>query len=293
MHNIKKSLPLSDDKKQLNPSYSSIKRAIMSVNFKNGTINYEEYGSGDTLVLLHGFTESVKIWYEFKEVLSAKYRVILIDLPGHGKSSVLDDVHSMELMADSVKTVLDHLNIEEAVMIGHSMGGYVSLAFCRKYNRMIKGLGLFHSTSLADSDEVKQARDRSIKLIANNHSRFLLSFIPELFAPETKDLYQNEIQVLIDEASQMEPKALVAAQKGMKNRTSTLDVLINAPFPVMFIAGQKDSKIPFENIWVQMALTETAYTLILRNAGHMGQIEAKIQTLDYVDSFTQACYKIT
>lgn len=243
-------------------------------------------------MLIHGFTESLKIWYDFKKKLARNFRVVLIDLPGHGKSSILDEVHSMEMMADSIKAVADHLNISSAVIIGHSMGGYVSLAFARKYNSLLKGMGLFHSTSLADSDENKEARERAIDVIRNNHSRFLLNFIPELFAPETRDIFRSEIQVLVDEAMSMDPKAIIAAQLGMRNRTSTLDVLINAPFPVMFIAGQKDSRVPFENIWVQMALTETAYSLILRNSGHMGFIEARDKTLDFVENFTRSCYKI-
>ncbi len=264
----------------------------MTIDFKKGAIHFEEYGGGDALVLIHGFTESTKIWHDYKDSLSANFRLILIDLPGHGKSGMLDDVHSMDLMADSIKAVLDHLAIETAVVVGHSMGGYVSLSFARKYSRMLKGLGLFHSTSLADSDETKQARERAIEAINRNHSKFLFSFIPELFAAETKDLYQSEIQTLIDEASTMDAKALIAAQEGMKERSSTLDVLINASFPVMFIAGQKDSRVPFENIWVQMALTETAHSLILRNVGHMGFIEAKIQCLDFIEGFAKACNKI-
>ncbi|MFN3555055.1 MAG: alpha/beta fold hydrolase [Bacteroidales bacterium] len=263
----------------------------MSIDFKEGSIYFEDYGSGDVLVLLHGFTETLAIWHEFKETLAKLYRVILIDLPGHGKSTILDETHSMELMADGVKAVLDHLGISEAVMIGHSMGGYVTLSFARKYSRNLRGMGLFHSTSLADSDETKAARDRAIEIIKGNHSRFILSFIPELFASETRDNFKAEIQLLIDQASTMNPKAIIAAQLGMKNRSSTLDVLINAPFPVMFIAGQKDSRVPFENIWVQMALTETAHSLILRNVGHMGYIEAKTQTLNFVKSFTQSCYQ--
>jgi pimeloyl-ACP methyl ester carboxylesterase len=264
----------------------------MTIDYKKGNIYFEEYGSGNALVLIHGFTESLKIWYDYKESLSKNYRLILLDLPGHGKSSILDDVHSMDLMADCIKAVLDHLAIESAVVVGHSMGGYVSLAFARKHSRMLKGLGLFHSTSLADSDETKQARERAIEVINRNHSRYLMNFIPELFAPETKDLYQSEIDQLIEDASKISPKALLAAQEGMKERSSTLDVLINASFPVMFIAGQKDSRIPFENVWVQMALTETAYSLILRNVGHMGFIEAKIQCLDFIESFAKACCKI-
>jgi pimeloyl-ACP methyl ester carboxylesterase len=264
----------------------------MEIEYQNGNIYFEVHGQGNALVLLHGFTETVKIWYEFQSKLSTSFQVILIDLPGHGKSSVLAEEHSMELMADSVKAVLDHLKLDSAVLVGHSMGGYVCLSFARKYNKMVKGLGLFHSTSLADSDEIKQSRDRAIEAIKNNHSRFLLNFLPDLFAPETKDLFQEEIQALYDEAHKMDPKGMLAAQLGMRNRTSTLDVLINAAYPVMFIAGQKDTKVPFENIWVQMALTETAHSLILRNTGHMGNIEAKLQTLDFTESFTNACYKI-
>lgn len=263
----------------------------MQIDFKNGSINFEEYGSGEVLILLHGFTESLKIWYDFKDKLARNFRVVLIDLPGHGKSSILDEVHSMEMMADSIKAVADHLHISSAVLVGHSMGGYVSLAFARKYTSMLKGMGLFHSTSLADSDENKEARERAIDAIKNNHGRFLLNFIPDLFAPETREIFKSEIQVLVDEAINMDPKALIAAQLGMRNRTSTLDVLINAPFPVMFIAGQKDSRVPFENIWVQMALTETAYSLILRNAGHMGFIESKEKTLDFVENFARSCHK--
>jgi len=262
----------------------------MTINYKNGKIYFEEYGKGNPLILVHGYTESIKIWSDYKESLSKEFRLILIDLPGHGNSSMLDHIHTMELMADSIKAVLDHLNIDKTVMVGHSMGGYVSLAFARKYARMLKGLGLFHSTSLADSDESKQAREKAIEAIGNNHSRFLLNFIPDLFSPESRDIFKNEIQYLIDEASQMNPQSLIAAQKGMKERSSTLDVLINASFPVMFIAGQKDSRIPFENVWVQMALTETAHSLILRNVGHMGFIEAKVQCLDFLKSFGQACY---
>lgn len=263
----------------------------MELGFGEGSIHFEEQGTGDVLVLLHGFTESLKIWKDFVSVLSKNFRIITIDLPGHGKSSVLAEVHTMELMADVVKSVLDYLEIPKCVLIGHSMGGYVSLAFSRKYHKQVKGLGLFHSTSLADTEEAKENRSRAIEIIRNNHNSFLLSFIPDLFAPENKSHYQSEIRELIDEAKTMSAQAIIAAQEGMKQRSSTLDVLINAAYPVMFIAGQKDSRIPFENIWVQMALTETTYSLILRNTGHMGYIESKAETLGFIEHFARACYK--
>lgn len=262
----------------------------MGIDYKNTNIHYEVKGEGPDLVLLHGFTESTAIWSEFALQLSNEFRVIMVDLPGHGQSGMIDQVHSMELMADVVNAVLKHLKVESCVMVGHSMGGYVALAFTRKYPQMMKGVGLFHSTSLADNDEAAEKRAKAIEVIKSNRGDFLLGFIPELFAPESRNALSGKIEELIGRARQMSPEALVAAQEGMMLRASTLDVLINTPLPVMFIAGQKDSRVPFENIWVQMALTETAYSLILRSAGHMGFFEEPQKTLQFTASFARACF---
>ena len=197
----------------------------------------------------------------------------------------------MEQMAEVVKTVLDHLGVTEAVIIGHSMGGYIALALARIYPGLFRGLGLFHSTSLADSEEGRSSREKSIKLIKEDHQTFLFNFIPELFAPENRERLAQEIDALVASAKKMTRKGVIAAQEGMKIRNSSLDVLINAKFPVMFIAGQKDSRVPFENIWVQMALTEEAHSLILRNVGHMGFLEAKHQTFDFTRAFVQSCFR--
>lgn len=263
----------------------------MKVIFKDAQISFEERGKGQAVVLLHGFTESAGIWDFFAENLADSFRVITIDLPGHGNSDCIGEVHPMGQMGEVVKTVLDHLGITEAVIIGHSMGGYVALAMARIYPKLFKGLGLFHSTSLADSEESREARAKAIKAIREDHQGFLFGFIPELFAPENREPLCKEIEALIARANQMSKKAIVAAQEGMRTRSSSLDVLINAMFPVMFIAGQKDSRVPFENIWVQMALTEEAHSLILRNVGHMGFLEAKYQTFDFTKAFIQSCYR--
>lgn len=262
----------------------------MGIHYKNAYIHYYQEGDGPDLVLLHGFTESSTIWSDFAKELSQEFRVTMVDLPGHGQSEMVAQVHTMELMADVLKAVLDHLRVKSCVVVGHSMGGYVALAFTRLYPDMMKGVGLFHSTSLADNDEALEKRAKAIEVIKNNRSDFLLGFIPDLFAPESREALSDKIEELMAQARLMSPEALVAAQEGMKERASTLDVLINTPLPVMFIAGQKDSRVPFENIWVQMALTETAYSLILRSAGHMGLLEEPRKTLDFTASFARACF---
>ena len=263
----------------------------MNVRYKDALISFQDRGAGNTVVFIHGFTQTSSVWNFFVEQLVDTYRVITIDLPGHGESECIGEVHPMEQMGEAIKTVLDHLKITRAVIIGHSMGGYVALAMARVYPGLFRGLGLFHSTSLADSEEGRISRERNIKVIREDHQTFLFNFIPELFAPENRERMAPEIDALVSEAKKMTKKAVVAAQEGMKTRSSSLDVLINAKFPVMFIAGQKDSRVPFENIWVQMALTEEAHSLILRNVGHMGFLEAKLQTCDFTRAFLHSCYR--
>ena len=119
---------------------------MKTVNFKYGKIAFKVKGKGRAIVLLHGFLESSEIWSGYAEKLSRVYKVVLIDLPGHGQSDCFGYVHRMELMAQSVKAVLDSLHLRRYILVGHSMGGYVSLAFAGLYAENMKGMVLFHST---------------------------------------------------------------------------------------------------------------------------------------------------
>ncbi len=262
----------------------------MKILFKNASINYSDAGSGDTLVLLHGFTESLAIWDDFSKHLSEHFRVVSIDLPGHGSSDCIGDVHDMELMADILKSVLDKLTIGRCVLIGHSMGGYVALAFSRRYSGSVCGLGLFHSTALSDSEQAKEGRMRAIEAIRKDHHDFLAGFIPSLFAEQNRDLYKKEIEALVEEAKQMSKESVIAAQMGMKVRHDSKDVLEKAKYPVMFISGHQDSRIPVNDLQPQLLLPETTYSLLLKNCGHMGYLEEKDKTLGFVKYFTRVCY---
>ncbi len=262
----------------------------MTITYKNTHIAYTDNGRGNTLVLLHGFTESQSMWDGFAAMLSDEFRVVTIDLPGHGQSGCLGDTHTMEEMAGCVKAVLDHLHIGKCVMVGHSMGGYVSLAFSRLYPDHVAGLGLFHSTAAADSKEAKEGRDKAITAIRQNHKDFLLQFIPSLFAQENQEQHKPLIDALILEARKMTSQAIIAAQEGMKLRADSRDILKNANVPVLFICGKKDSRIPIDSILPQINLPKTSYSLILEEAGHMGWAEAHEATLHMVQSFTGACY---
>jgi len=263
----------------------------MTIDYKGKKLFYRIKGKGPAVVFLHGFTGSCVIWNDYLEELSTTHLVVAIDLPGHGQSESLSNNHSMEDMGNAVKTILDHLEISHAVIIGHSMGGYVALAIAQSFPDLIKGLGLFHSTARSDSPEAKELRERAIKLIGANHKDFLFEFIPGLFAPENRSGCALEISNLIEMAKGMTSEAIIAAQRGMMERIDFTTLLANAPFPVMFVAGHKDQRIPFESILQQIAIVPQAHSLTLRNCGHMGFIEAKETCLTFTKNFVDACYR--
>lgn len=265
----------------------------MELKYKGKTIHYRVQGKGPALVLIHGFTESSAIWDDFTGELADTFQVITPDLPGHGQSECIGEVHTMLEMAAMVRELLDHLKVKCCVMIGHSMGGYVALSFGRQYAQMLVGLGLFHSTALADSPEASQNRKRAIALIKKNRQDFLFGFIPELFAPKNREGLKNEIDTLVRTAGQMTVEAIVAAQEGMRMRVDGRDVLFSSDFPVMFIAGQQDSRVPFESIQALSGIPKTSYSLFLKNAGHMGYLEARNETLGFVKFFAKTCMKPT
>ncbi len=258
------------------------------ITFRNKKINYKIDGQGNAIVLLHGFLESLNIWDNFSEELSKYFKVIRIDLPGHGKSENIDNVHTMELMADPVKAVLDQENIDKCVMVGHSMGGYTTLAFADQYPGYLNGFALFHSAAHADSDEVKANRDRTVKIVESDRAGFINNFIPSLFALENIKRFSKEIEELKKQAGKTSKEGIVAALKGMKERGEKLSLLKSTTIPVMYIIGKEDSRIPTEVALEQVALPYRCSVTLLGGVGHMGYIEAKEETLFAVRCFAES-----
>jgi pimeloyl-ACP methyl ester carboxylesterase len=253
--------------------------------YKNTQIFFTDSGRGKTLVLLHGFLESSEIWKDFSKQLSKEFRIITIDLLGHGKTGNIGEIHTMEMMADAVKFVLNNQMIRKCTMIGHSLGGSVTLAFAEMFPNKLNGFGLFHSTAFDDSPEGKINRDKMVEAVNHNHINFIYSFIPNLFPHETVNKFDDKIKLLQVMASSMSTESIVAALLGMKLRKSRIDVLSNATVPVLFIIGKKDTRLPFEKVLPQLAACNNSSITILGNVGHMGYIEAPEETLYAIKSF--------
>jgi pimeloyl-ACP methyl ester carboxylesterase len=255
------------------------------IDFRGKKLFCQSAGKGPAIVLLHGFLESSVLWKNYIRKLSESFRVIAPDLPGHGHSEPIASVHSMDLMAEAVRHALSDAGSDSCLIAGHSMGGYVALAFAEKYPRKVKGIILFHSHAGADSPETRANRDRTIEIVRQDHHGFIRNFIPGLFDPANVKLYKDEIAALQEMASVTPKEGIIAALEGMKNRPDRQHVLAQSKVPVMFIIGKNDNRMPMEIILPQTTLPEHSEILLLEKVGHMGFIEAPAVTFRAVKGF--------
>ena len=258
---------------------------LKTIEFQNINVRFEDIGLGKTIILLHGYLESLDIWSDFSSKLSKNYRVISIDLLGHGKTGIISTVHSMELMADTVFEVIKILKIEKCTLIGHSMGGYVALAFLEKYENFLEGFSLFHSTPLADSKSKKGMRDQAIIEINNGGKiKHCKKHATLTFAKDNVEKFVKEIGFGKIIALKTTDEGITAAIKGMKERKNQEKLLKNTKVPVLYILGKKDIFIP-SNILSHFELPTSATVSILENSGHQGYIEEPKRSLDIVSNF--------
>ena len=248
-----------------------MKPETKNFDYKNAKITYSDTGKGTTIVLLHGFLENLKMWNRFIPELSEKHRVIAIDLLGHGATECLGYLHTMEDQAVMVHEVLHDLKIRKAVFIGHSMGGYVALAFAELYPDVMKGLVLLNSTSRADSAERKFNRERAILAVKQNYTAFVRMSIANLFNEDNRERLDVEIELVKMEALKTPLQGIVAALEGMKIRKDREFLLHFSPYPMMLILGKKDGVLNYKESLDQ--IENSKVELVTFPDGHMSYIE--------------------
>lgn len=227
------------------------------------------------LVFLHGFAESRDIWTEFIQKCPPDYHILTPNFPGYGApgaSSAAD--YSMEVLAEFVKEELDQADAQQAIFIGHSMGGYVALAFAEKYPARVAGLCLFHSSAQADTAEKKTNRDKNISFVERHGVvKFMETFIRPLFADaneETMLPYRRQLE----EIGAATPQAsVIGGLRAMRDRPDRTEVLRKATFPILFIVGKEDAAVPLAAALEQVALPPVSTALFLERVGHLGFFE--------------------
>lgn len=225
--------------------------------------------------MLHGFLENQTMWGSYIAEFSKKYRVITIDLLGHGETECLGYIHSMEDNADAVHAVLSELRIRKAVFVGHSMGGYVALAFAELYPETLKGLVLLNSTTRADSEERKINRDRAIVAVKQNYASFIRMSIANLFSEDNREKMIDAIEKVKIEALKTPLQGIVASLEGMKIRKDREVLLHFAHYPILLVLGKKDPVLIYDESLEQ--IENTAVKLVTFPDGHMSHIENAVE----------------
>lgn len=254
-------------------------------------LSYKHYGNSQkpTLVLVHGYCENNSIWQDIAPRLSEWYYVVCPDLPGFGESPVYFDDYTIDTLADELNQLLLTLKIDRCVLIGHSMGGYVSLAFAEKYKAKLAGLGMFHSTAFADSPEKKVTRTKASRFIKENGTQqFVASLFSSLFAEANQ--HRNLIEKLVNEASKIPNNSAALAMEAMRERPDRTKIIQTLDKPILYITGKQDTAVPFHQNIEECFLAKDSMLVPLQSVGHMGMFEEPEIVTKQLKHFLDYCY---
>lgn len=249
--------------------------------FQNKKIFYRIEGNGTPVILVHGFGEDGNVWNKQIDSLKENNLLVIPDLPGSGASEMLDGSVLIKEYADVLKALADEVIFKNKTvdhgqfsMIGHSMGGYITLAFAEKYPELLNSFGLFHSSAFADSNEKIATRKKGIDFITKNGAEaFIKTIVPNLFCDESKKEDPKLVSKLIDIAKPISPEALIQYYHAMIARPDRTSVLKTFEKPILLIAGKHDTVIPLEASLEQFKMPSISSVHILQNSGHMGMWE--------------------
>lgn len=264
-----------------------------TINYKGSKLSFRVQGDGQPLVFVHGFGEDGRIWQNIWDEFPG-HRLIIPDLPGSGESEAIEDM-SMEGMAEALRLCLIQGKFlkdegsdtdQKCVMIGHSMGGYITLAFVEKNPEMLAGFGLFHSTSSADSTEKKAMRKKSIDFVERaGAAAFLSTAIPGLYSSAFQQGNGNIINEHVSSQGNFLTGSIVSYYTAMMQRPARNYVLEMSKVPVFILLGRNDATVSVKEGLLLGTLPRILYIHILENSGHMGMVEESRESVDHLHSY--------
>ena len=253
--------------------------------YESKKIFYRSIGSGKPVMLVHGFGEDANVWDIQVDHLKDKFHLIIPDLPGSGKSEMISDM-SIEGMAEVLHSIIHEEDIDTCTVIGHSMGGYITLALVEHYWNHVNAFSLFHSTAYPDTEEKKETRKKGIEFIQQHGAfEFLKTSTPNLFSPGTKSQTPTLVTDFISTLSGFSPDALIAYYNAMMARPDRTSVLKKTTNPVLFVTGIFDGAVPPDDVLKQCHLPEKSYIHVLKKSGHMGMMEEPEKANRILDEF--------
>jgi pimeloyl-ACP methyl ester carboxylesterase len=247
-------------------------------------IHFSEKGKGNPVVFIHGFCEIGAMWDDIAFALASDFHVFYPDLPGFGKTPIPSNHITLEEVAVQLEEWMEEQKIENPLVIGHSLGGYVALALLESMGNRIKGIGLIHSTAFDDDEEKKHSRNKTITFIKKQGvDKFVTAFVPQLFTASTRAQFEKEIDLAVTQSKESSLVGLIALSEAMRDRKSRLHVLEDYKGPKLLIAGTEDGAVKIE----ASRLQKEAFTAYheLEGIGHMGQVERKEQVIEILSKF--------
>ena len=252
------------------------------------SLHFSESGKGFPIVFIHGFCETHEIWREFTRPLANHFHVYALDLPGFGGTDLLPVPFSIDAVGDSVAQWLVQNKISKCLIVGHSLGGYVALSLAVRHAALIKAIGLFHSTSFADTTEKKGTRNRVIDFVRNNGvPPYIDTFVPGLFYNKENPA-NHEVRRI---ALLTKQETLIAYAEAMRDRPDRTDILRNNEIIKFFISGRNDTMIPPETTRQLSEISQNCRFFELMAVGHMGLFEAKTECQEIIRDFAAQLFR--
>lgn len=257
--------------------------------YQGKKIFYSDEGKGTVIVLIHGYLETGDIWAGFITRLSSSFRVITVDLPGHGISDMFSEIHTMEFLAESINGLLNANGVEKAFLVGHSLGGYVVLAFLELHPERLTGYCLFHSHPLEDSPAALEKREREIVTVRCGKKYLIYpDNVRRMFAEKNLERFSAEFENSKRIASEISAEGIVAVLKGMMARPSRLALMEEGKVPCLWILGLLDNYIPCEDMQKKIDRPGNCRVEVLDNTGHMGFVEEADRSAMIIRDFVRS-----
>ena len=260
----------------------------MNTDYRGTVVSYTSDGTGYPVVLLHGYLEAKEAWEMLSADLSRSYRVISIDLPGHGASGIISGIHTMELMAGAVHSVIEKEKCGKVILAGHSLGGYVALAFAELYPELLAGYILFHSHPHADSAEAINKRNREIAIVEAGRKNLMYpANVSMMFAEKNLSRMPDALVRMEMIASRCPDEGIISVLRGMMARPSRVHVIEEGRIPLLWILGRHDLYFTPEKALGDVKLPGNCRVVIMEDSGHLGFIEEPDHSAAIITKFAE------